>query len=71
MQMQIRPRTKEDRGGYACLPLRANVPQGHPDWKLTTCPECGAECWETPLFLEVKKSGVKGLCTFCALKKGL
>lgn len=51
--------------------LEQNVPQGHPDWELTTCPECGAECWETPLFLEVKKSGVKGLCTFCALKKGL
>lgn len=26
--------------------LKSNVPEGHDDWTLTTCPECGATCWQ-------------------------
>lgn len=47
--LKIWPRKKSDRGGYACMPLKRNVPEGKKGWKLTTCPECGALCWKTPL----------------------
>ena len=66
----ITPRKPTDRGGYACMPLRANVPEGRPDWKLVTCPECGAECWRGPLVETAEQSGAIALCTMCALKKG-
>nr|DAM41188.1 MAG TPA: hypothetical protein [Caudoviricetes sp.] len=28
-------------------------------------------CWEMPLAEVVKKQGAKGMCTMCALKKGV
>lgn len=31
------------------MPLKVNVPTGRKNWKLTKCPECGAQCWELPL----------------------
>ena len=37
------------------MPLKVNVPTGRKDWKLTKCPECGAQCWELPL-AEVAKA---------------
>ena len=37
-------------GGILAMPLRDNIPDpGRDDWKLTTCPVCGAECWETEI----------------------
>lgn len=48
MDLRISPRSKNDRGGVACMPLRRNVPEGREGWKLTTCPNCGRECWEMP-----------------------
>lgn len=53
------------------MPLKVNVPTGRKDWKLTKCPECGAQCWELPLAEVAKAQGAKGLCTMCALKKGV
>ena len=47
MDLKISPRNKNDRGGVACMPLRRNVPEGREGWKLTTCPNCGRECWES------------------------
>ena len=38
MDLKISPRSKNDRGGVACMPLRRNVPEGREGWKLTTCP---------------------------------
>lgn len=70
MNVSIQPRKTTDRGGFACMPLKQNVPVGHDDWKLTTCPECGEECWETPLLQTVKEQGAIALCTVCALTKG-
>ena len=52
------------------MPLKVNVPPGRKDWKLTKCPECGAQCWELPLAEVAKAQGAKGLCTMCALKNG-
>lgn len=53
------------------MPLKVNVPTGRKNWKLTKCPECGAQCWELPLAEVAKAQGAKGLCTMCALKKGV
>lgn len=53
MNIKIWPRKKNDKGGYACMPLKKNVPEGHDGWRLTTCPECGTECWESPLLKSI------------------
>lgn len=66
----ISPRTPQDRGGYACMPLKRNIPEGHPDWVLTQCPECHADCWRGPLVEVAEQTGAVALCTMCALKKG-
>lgn len=52
------------------MPLKRNVPEGKKGWKLTTCPECGALCWKTPLFESIMQTGAIPMCTMCALKKG-
>ncbi len=72
MNVKIWPRSQKETGGYACMPLKGNIPQGKKGWKLTTCPECGEACWETPLLRSIKQSDqtLKALCTFCAIKKG-
>lgn len=71
MNVKIWPRKLTDRGGYACMPMKKNAPEGRKDWKLTTCPECGRECWEIPLLQQVKEQGAIALCTECAIKKGM
>lgn len=72
MNVKIWPRRQSEKGGYACMPLKRNVPQGKEGWRLTTCPKCGQKCWETPLMREAIKSDptLKALCTLCAIKKG-
>lgn len=67
---KISPRTATETGGYACMPLRANV-SPKSSWVLTTCPECGQECYETPALRGLKSINprIKALCTKCALKK--
>ena len=71
MYVKIWPRLPTDRGGYYCMPLKANIPNPKgKGWKLVRCPECGAECWRNPLADEAEAQGAKGLCTICALKKG-
>lgn len=47
--VKIWPRSANDRGGYACMPMKKNISVGKSDWILATCPECKRECWETPL----------------------
>ena len=68
--LSIRPRTARDRGGYICCPLKSNIPVGRENWTLTNCPECGAECWRSPLTAQAEASGAVALCTMCALRKG-
>ena len=55
------------------MPLKVNIPEPKNErWKLTKCPQCGAECWKPPLpdgFTEDMFDG--SLCTMCALKKGV
>lgn len=70
MGIKIEPRKAADRGGYYCMPLRANVPELRNGWVLTQCPDCGAECYRLPQAALAEAQGAKGLCTMCALKKG-
>lgn len=55
--------------GY--MPLRDNVPEPPTDdWQLTTCPVCGAECWQTDTARRILtlEPDVRTACTACALK---
>lgn len=70
IKVKIAPRRATDRGGYACMPLRKNVPKGRSDWELTTCPECGRECWKIPLLKVALAQGAVAICTECAIRKG-
>lgn len=71
MKVSISPRKSDDRGGYACMPLKKNVPEGHTDWKLVKCPECHRDCWEHPLVELARTQGAEAFCTECALRKGM
>ena len=70
MNIKIEPRKTTDRGGYLMLPLVKNIPYPANDtWKKSTCPKCGAECWDRQLppgFTEDMFSGK--MCTECALR---
>lgn len=68
MNVKIWPRKSIDKGGVACMPLRQNVPEGRRDWKLTMCPNCQRECWETPLLAVARSQGASALCTECAIR---
>lgn len=60
-------------GGIVAMISRANVPEPHgDDWRLTTCPDCGAECWETGLTRQAlaAEPALRAACTLCALKGG-
>ena len=71
MEVTLKPRRINDTGGYACMPLRENVPAPKDKrWELTTCPECGRGCWITPTLRSLQKvQKVNALCTACALRK--
>lgn len=71
MEVKIKPRKATDRGGYYCMPLYTNIQHGKPGWRITQCPECGAKCWRIPLAEIAEEQGARGLCTMCALKKGM
>lgn len=61
-------------GGILAMPLKANIPNPkHDDWKLITCPVCGAECWQTDIAREAlaAEPELRAACTTCALKAGL
>lgn len=71
MNVKIWPRKSIDKGGVACMPLRQNVREGRRDWKLTMCPNCQRECWETPLLAVARSQGASALCTECAIRAGI
>ena len=70
MEIKITQRKATDRGGYAFMPLKENIPLGRPDWRLTTCPRCGRECWAQPLLKIAIAQDAVALCTECALREG-
>lgn len=70
MNIKIEPRKTTDRGGCLMLPLVKNIPYPANDtWKKSTCPKCGAECWDRrlpPGFTDDMFS--EKMCTECALR---
>lgn len=70
--MKIEPRKESDRGGWLCMPLLTNAPEGKEGWEKVHCPVCGAFCWKRPEYAGViYHSKLDGACcTLCALKKG-
>ena len=56
----------------AMMPLRKNVPNpGSEDWKLTPCPECGRDWYQTKnaeILKDVCPETIF-LCTECAIKE--
>lgn len=69
MNVKIWTRQESDKGGYACMPMKKNIPVGKTSWNPTTCPECGQECWKTPLTKTALSQGAIALCTECAIRK--
>lgn len=68
IDITIAPWKPKDKG-HICLPLKKNIPDGRKDWKITECPICGRECWESDLARKAKSYGnMIGVCTECALK---
>lgn len=71
----LTPRKPTDKGGILLLPMKKNlgdVSENHPDWKLISCPECGAECYEFPEAHRLQLTqGVKLMCTECGIKAGI
>ena len=60
--------------GILAMPLKANIPDPQrDDWKLVTCPICGAECWENDLARQAMAAEpeLRAACTTCALKAGV
>jgi len=56
------------KGMFICMPLKENIPEPkNPDWKLTNCEICGAECWESEIAEKILKHGAIKSCTKCAL----
>lgn len=70
-KVKIWPRDPGEKGGYAMMPMRKNIPVGRDKWILTQCPACGRECWRTPLLSVVIQQGALALCTECAMQKGV
>lgn len=72
VDVAIRPHKVGD-GGILAMPMKKNVPIGHSDWELVTCPICGAECWESDLSRQAQKAepGLRVACTECALRGGV
>ena len=70
MNIKIEPIKTTDRGGYLIVPLVKKIPYPANDTcKKSTCPKCGAECWDRrlpPGFTEDMFSGK--MCTECALR---
>lgn len=72
MNIGLTPRSINNAVGIACMPLRSNVPKPRQqDWKLTICPVCGCECWESELTRRIIKKGADAACNMCALRTGI
>ena len=73
VEVKVTPHKVGD-GGILAMPLKANIPDPQrDDWKLVTCPICGAECWENDLARQAMAAEpeLRAACTTCALKAGV
>lgn len=73
VEVTVTPHKAGD-GGILAMPLKANIPDPQrDDWKLVTCPICGAECWKNDLARQAMAAEpeLRAACTTCALKAGV
>lgn len=50
------------------MPMKKNIPKGHPEWSLVKCPICGQECWRPMSRQEIRQKKMIAACTECGLK---
>lgn len=50
------------------MPMKKNIPKGHPEWSLVKCPICGQECWRPISRQELRQKKMQAACTECGLK---
>ena len=50
------------------MPMKKNIPKGHPEWSLVKCPICGQECWRPMSRQELRQKKMQAACTECGLK---
>lgn len=58
----------ETAARLAQMPMKKNIPKGHPEWSLVKCPICGQECWRPMSRQELRQKKMQAACTECGLK---
>lgn len=67
-EVKIWPRGQNETGGILLMPMKKNIPKGHPEWSLVKCPICGQECWRPISRQELRQKKMQAACTECGLK---
>lgn len=67
-EVKIWPRGQNETGGILLIPMKKNIPKGHPEWSLVKCPICGQECWRPISRQELRQKKMQAACTECGLK---
>lgn len=67
-EVKIWPRGQNETGGILLMPMKKNIPKGHPEWSLVKCPICGQECWRPMSRQEIRQKKMQAACTECGLK---
>lgn len=67
-EVKIWPRGQNETGGILLMPMKKNIPKGHPEWSLVKCPICGQECWRPMSRQELRQKKMQAACTECGLK---
>lgn len=67
-EVKIWPRGQNETGGILLMPMKKNIPKGHPEWSLVKCPICGQECWRPISRQKLRQKKMQAACTECGLK---
>lgn len=67
-EVKIWPRGQNETGGILLMPMKKNIPKGHPEWSLVKCPICGQECWRPMSRQELRQKKMQAAYTECGLK---
>lgn len=67
-EIKIWPRGQTETGGILLMPMKKNIPEGHPEWSLVKCPICGQACWRPVTRQYLRQHKMKAACTECGLK---
>lgn len=67
-EIKIWPRGQTETGGILLMPMKKNIPTGHPEWSLVKCPICGQACWRPVTRQYLRQYKMQAACTECGLK---